>query len=284
MKIGIGIISWKRHYYLKQLIQSLKKNNFEDTEFHLFQDNNVCKFTKNVVAEKKEIYESINAFVRSNLPGKTVHIQDHNVSIAINQFEAMEYLSSHYERFIFLENDIIVSENFIPLMKGLLEQFKDEEEVACISPGFRLLCKSEDVEKYKDRITYSEGHFWVEGFWAERWKRIKGHYLRYYNLVKDKPYKQRPEAEIKALFASTGIKRHTTSQDNGKDWAIIKSGMKRLRLVVNRATGIGDYGFHSTPKTMAKYRDGHNKVYDFSEVQKFGTMKLPKKKLNVPVN
>jgi len=265
MKIAIGIISWNRPQYLKQLIKTLEANDCSGIDFHLFQDGSVCKFTGNKATEPNKITESIKIFHESKLPNKHSHIRDKNVSVAINQFEAMNFLSSNYDKFIFLENDVIVSPNFILIMKRLLNQFEKDKRVACISPGLRLLCKEDKVKENLDRLVFKRGHFWAEGCWAEKWKIIEKEYLAYYNIVKDGPYRKRDEMAIKNLFGNSSIKMITTSQDNGKDWAIIKTGMKRARLVVNRATGIGDWGIHSNPEKLKVTKDGHNKIYAFKE-------------------
>lgn len=263
--IGIGIISWNRPQYLKQLVKSLKKNDLSNCDFHLFQDGHTCKFTKKRVTKPEKISESIKIFDKSKLPNKEFHIQEKNVSVAINQFEAMQFLYNNYKQFIFLENDVIVSPNFISVMKKLLNQFENDKRVACISSGFGLLCNKDKVKESLNKVVFKNGHFWAEACWSKKWKIIEKAYMPYYNIVKDKSYRKRDEYAIKKLFSKSGIKMINTSQDNGKDWAIIKTGMKRARLVVNRSTGIGDYGIHSTPVKLKKTKDGHNKIYSFKE-------------------
>jgi len=265
MRIGVGIISWDRPQYLAQLIESLEKNILTETNFHLFQDGAVCKFTNEELADTNKIVESIGVFYKSKLPNKHYHVRDKNVSVAINQFEAMQYLRKNYEQFIFLENDVIVSSNFMILTRRLLEQFKKDERVACISPGLRLLCKENDIGKNLNKLKYSKGHFWAEACWSSKWERVEKEYMTYYNIVKNTPYRKRDEVAIRALFARNGHKAPTTSQDQGKDWAIQKAGMKRARLIVNRATGIGDHGIHSTPAKLKKSLDGHNPIYVYKE-------------------
>lgn len=265
MKIGIGIISWNRPNYLKQLLDSLEKNDLSNCDFHLFQDGLNCKFTNKEQTNVENINKSISVFDKSKLPNKEFHIREKNVSVAINQFEAMNFLSLHYDKFIFLENDVIVSPNFIVIMKKLLKQFEHDKKVACISPSFRLHCKQDKIEKNLDRLFFKRGHFWAEACWAKKWIKIAKEYMPYYNIVKNRPYRKRDEGAIKKLFSNSGIKMLTTSQDQGKDWAITKSGMKRAKLVVNRATGIGDKGIHSTPEKLKQSKEGHNKIYAYKE-------------------
>ena len=274
MRVAVGIIAWNRPQYLEQLIKTLETNDCSKIDFHLFQDGAVCEFTGDKLTEPDKITESVRVFKESKLPNKHYHIRDKNVSVAINQFEAMKTLYENYPRFIFLENDVIVSPNFITIMKKLLEQYEKDKRVACISPNFRLFCKKEEVEQNIDKLTFFNGHFWAEACWSEKWKIIEKEYMAYYNLVKDKPYKKRNGGAIRSLFNGSGIKTPATSQDGGKDWAITKTGMKRARLVVNRATGIGDYGVHNTPEKLKRMSDGHNKIYSFEEELKIEKFRL----------
>jgi len=274
MKIGIGIISWNRPNYLKQTIESLEKNDLKDVDFHLFQDGYRCKFTDFQVTTPNKIIESIKVFAESSLPNKHFHIRIENVSIAINQFEAMRILADNYKQFIFIENDVIFSKNFISLMRKALAQFEKDKKIACISPGFRLKCPAKKVEEFKDKLYFSKGHFWAEGCWANKWNKIEKEYIPYYNLVKNQPYRNRPEERIKKLFNDSGHKMITTSQDNGKDWAIKMTGMKRVRFIVNRATGIGDKGFHSTKQKLKVSGDGHNKIYNLNNIKRFKIIKI----------
>ncbi len=273
-KVGVGIISWNRPEYLGKLIKSLETNALDDLEFHLFQDGHICKFTGTEKTKESLIRESVKVFEKSNLPDKKLHMQKKNVSVAINQFEAMRFLMTNYEQFIFLENDIVVSKNFFGLMKRILTQFEDDDQVACVSPGFRRKCYAEDVDYFANKLMLADGHFWAEACWSRKWKLVEDEFMAYYDIVQRRPYNLRDEAQIKALFARSGIKKATTSQDNGKDWAILKSGMRRARFIVNRATGIGDYGVHSTPAKMKKMGDGHNTIYEFEGEVGFGSFEI----------
>ena len=131
MKIAVGIVAWNPPHYLNQLIKTIETNDCSEVDFHLFQDGAVCKFTGNKLTEPDKITESVSVFSNSKLPNKSYHVRDKNVSNAINQFEAMRTLYKHYPQFIFLENDVIVSPNFITIMRKLLSQFEKDNRVAC---------------------------------------------------------------------------------------------------------------------------------------------------------
>ena len=260
MKIGVGITAWNRPQYFSQMVASLERNDTSDTEFHLFQDGVNCRYTGEPQCTEESVRDSLDVFKNSKLPKKFVHAWPDNVSIAINQYETMKFLRENYEYFIFMEDDIVLSKNFMPLMKVALEQFKDHAEVASISPGFRMLCSSdsESAKRYLDKMVFSEGHFWVEGCWSHKWERVEKEFMPYYKLITANPYRKKElvERQIKRLFLDGGRSMMHVSQDQGKDWAIWRTGLKRLRMMINRATGIGDIGFHNTPSNVAAAEAG----------------------------
>lgn len=263
--IALTIACWNRPQYFQQLMSSLEANilELENVDIHLFVDGGIDKFTGEPVADKQKIQENISIFQKAILPNKTLHARSLNVSIAIHQFEMMQMLTSVYDKIIFLEDDVVVSPNFVGVMKCLLKQYEKDPKIFSISSGFKPLCKPEDVEGHKDKLKLSEGHFWAEAMWSEKWRKIVPLLEKYMEIVSEKPYKQRDHQRIKNLFSTTGRAMPATSQDNAKDWAIYLSGMKRARLIVNRSTGIGDEGFHSTKEKLAHSGDGHNKIYVF---------------------
>lgn len=265
MKIGLAIACWNRPQYFSQLIMSLEENilEFKNVESHLFLDGNQCAFNGNMTTDQKLIDECAKTWEKSIIPNKYLHKREWNVSIAINQFELMQMMTSVYEKIIFLEDDVIVSPNFLLVMKSVLDQYHNDEQIFSVSPGFKLLCNPKDQEtilKNYDAIKMGEGHFWAEATWSYKWKRIVPHLKKYMEIVYQSPYKDRNNQKIRRLFVDGGRGMPATSQDNAKDWAISLSGMKRARMVVNRATGIGDIGIHSTKQKLMHSRDGHNTI------------------------
>lgn len=269
-KVAIGIACWNRPQYFSQLLSSLEANllDLENVDTHLFIDGDICAFTGEQKTDKKLIYENISLFQKALIPNKTMHVRSLNVSVAIHQFEMMKMLTSIYDKIIFLEDDVVLSPNFVAVMKQLLNQFENDEKIFSISSGFKLMCKPTETEQYKDAIKSSEGHFWAEAIWTKKWNKILPRLQQYMDIVYQKSYMQRDHGKIKTLFENGGRVMSATSQDNAKDWAISLSGMTRARLVVNRATGIGDVGVHSTHEKLKKFGDGHNKIYVFDDEKK----------------
>ena len=255
MTTGIGIIAWNRPKNLRRLLESVVKNDLRDLEFHLFQDGNVCRFRGVETTFQIAIQKSIATFQEFKLPRNTLHIRQENVSIAIHQYQALQFLSSNYDKFILIEEDTEISPYCLVLLTNALEWAKKKPEIASISPGFKKL--GEDPKKIK----LCNGHAWIEAFWSDRARKVLKEYQPYYDMVKYDYYKNRKDAEIFKFFKDNGFNGLASSQDNGRDYAVFKAGMTRARFVLNRATGTGLEGFHSVPEKAIKHGEFNTEIY-----------------------
>jgi hypothetical protein len=264
MTLGVALISFNRPGYFKKLIKSLESQvDTGDVEYHLFQDGAVNKFSHILKSDPKLIKQNVSVFKNSNLNNKTEHIHEMNVGNAINQFEAAEFMSSHYDYFLMIEDDLILSKHYIRLMRILMDQFIDKEDVFSVSLNFKRLCKKREIDQNLDKVVYKSLHWWAEGWSASKWKSVRKYFLQYYDLVKNCDYQKRPASKIKHLFHSNGLMIPQTSQDAGKDYALHKVGLKRINSVVNRGFYIGEKGMHFSPYLYKKMGYKSQKPYEF---------------------
>ena len=270
-KVGLCIVCWNRPKYFQQLITSLEANriSLDRVDCHLFVDGNMCMFTNIKMTDDKLIEECIDIWNKALLPQKQLHKRFNNASVAIHQFEMMQYMTSIYDHVIFLEDDVVVSPNFVAIMKNVLRSYHNNKDVFSVSPGFKLLCDKKYLDESSNKMVFTEGHFWTEAIWSHKWKKIVPKMKEYINIVERKPYISRDSKRIIALFTAGGRTMPASSQDNAKDWAISRTKMRRVRLVVNRATSIGEKGIHSTKEKLLKSGEGHNKIPVFENEDKF---------------
>lgn len=263
-KIGIGLISFDRHHYFKRLVASLEgQTNLSDVDFHLFQEGSVNKFSRRVAALQGKLDRSISVFDNSKLPNKTKHIQQHHVGTAINQFEAVEYLAKNYEYFMVIEDDVVLSRHYIQLMRVLFGQYLPHDDVFSVSLGFVRHCKPYEIGNNLDKMIYKNTHWWAEGWYSKNWEKVRKYFLYYYQFVQNCDYKQRPAAKITRMFNSHGFYIPQTSQDAGKDFALYKSGMRRIVTTVNRGLSIGERGTHFKPGLYKRMGLAQQVPYEF---------------------
>ena len=244
--IGIGIVSFDRPQYLTQLLESLVQQVDAPTiDWHLFQDRAVNKFSDRVVGDNALVQESVKAFFQARLPGaKEAHVRAANVGIGINQFEAYEFMCHRYERIVMLEDDVVLSPYWARLLPALFDELEQHPDVFGFTTGFRRWCKREEVEQWLPQVALGSPHWWMIGFTPDRWERVRPHFWRYYDLIRERDYGKLPHNKIVALFDEIGWTSKASSQDGGKDMAVHLAGMHRVRTTVNRGIGIGREGVH----------------------------------------
>lgn len=110
--------------------------------------------------------------------------------------EGISALLQHSEEFIFLEDDIVISPNFLQYMNAGLQYYKEDKKVFAVC-GFKAQFKLPQSYE-KDIYFYPCNSPWGFATWKDRWESINfDYYDRYAELKKDKKkYKQ---------FASIGF-------------------------------------------------------------------------------
>lgn len=272
-KLGVGIISFDRPEYLLSLLKSLEGQTYlEEIDFHLFQDGVVNKFSGRVCANAADVAVCVDVFAEAKLPTAFFHVRDWNAGIGIHQFEAVERLVAEYDHVLMLEDDVVLSPHYLRLVRVLFEQLADREDVFGFCLGFKKLCAKHKVEENLGLVFETCGHFWAEAFWADRWERMRPHFMEFYRLVQGVDYVYRPHEEIQALFRRKGWPSPASSQDAAKDMAISSAGMVRVRTVVNRAISVGERGMNFSPAAFRGLGFHDQEPYVFMEdryLQKF---------------
>lgn len=266
-KIGVGIIAYNRPHYLQWTIHSLEsQDNAGQVDYHLFLDGPRTNEDKSLVAQSKKLFEI------SNLPNKTTHQRNTNVSIARNQLEAKDYLTKHYDYFIICEDDIILSPDSIRVMR-VISDYLNDPKIFSVTMSFLRHCQKIQIPKYLNTCyLHDRSHWWFELYRSSQWLKIRPYFMEYYQVIKDMEYKNRNHTKIREFFRSNDFLERRTSQDSGMDYALLRSEMKRITPTVNRGMYIGITGTHFNQILAQKYHFGEQTPYTFNtdpEVNKF---------------
>lgn len=265
-KIGIGVVAFDRPAYLRQCLESIYNQKDDNLEVYVFLDGVINKFSKRTVTTPEMVGKSKQVVKRFRF---NVKERRENVGVAINQFEAIEFLANKYDNFIIVEDDVVLSPHYTNLIRKLYSQMT--EDVFSVSLGFKHLCKPMEVKKHlKDVVVTNKTvgsslHWWAEGYKSENWFKVRDYFLEYYEHVKNVDYKLRKHNEIREMYRSYGFDIPQTSQDGGRDFALYRAGMVRLNTVVARAKYIGKFGLHFTPRLFTKMGYSQDYQYIFEE-------------------
>lgn len=276
-KIAVAIFSFNRPGYLAEVLKSLEKNScIDDIDFYFFQDGTMNKFSKKLYANLLDINKCINLWNKSKLPNKTLIKNQYNLGIGISQFNVKSLLFDklRYEKVIFFEDDMIVSKNYIRLIRIMLDQFGDDPNVGAV------MCHGlEDPpisKKEKLWFLYSlktgNPQLWGWATWLNRWEKIKSDFLEYYKFIEEIDYKERSENKILDFYKKERFNVKATSQDAAIYYSFFKNNLIVLNTKINRSKYIGEKGEHMTSDIFKKELFDKTILDEFEEdetVEKF---------------
>lgn len=160
----IVLFVFNRPWHTEQCLESLSKcEGAAESELFVFSDGPKR-------SEDKEAVEKVRELVKSRNWCKEVHIteREENTGLANSIISGVTEIANRYGRVIVLEDDLVLSPQFLNYINDALETYKDEERVMHIS-GFMFPVKAELPETFFFRGTSC----WGWGTWKRAWDRFE---------------------------------------------------------------------------------------------------------------
>lgn len=151
----------------KETIDSLLKNNLvEQSDLFIYSDGYKNDFDKEDVREVREYLKSIRGF-------KSITIKDasKNKGLANSIIDGITEVINKYNKVIVLEDDVIISTDFLEYMNESLNFFKQDKRIWSISgyvPKLNILKNHYN----KDIFLFGRGTSWSWATWIDRWEII----------------------------------------------------------------------------------------------------------------
>ena len=177
----IVISVYDRLEHLRRCVDSLKRNELASySELYVISD-----------AASKEtdipLIDAVRSYIRSIVGFKKVYPVFRKTNMGGNRsiLTAFHDIFQIYDSFISLEDDIVVSEDFLQYMNDALVYYKEDKRIFSIC-GFNTPFKL--TESYKEYIYfYPCNSPWGIATWKDRWEAVNHDYFdRYSELKKDK--------------------------------------------------------------------------------------------------
>lgn len=181
----VVITVYSRLYTFINCIESLKRNSLAQyTDLFVISD-------APYVPEHKLIVEEVRNYARLITGFKNVHLifRDINMGSHLSGYDGICQALKENDTFIFLEDDIVVSDNFLQYMNDGLRFYKDDPRVYSIC-GF---CAPFTIPlNYKNDIWFSPiSSPWGYATWKKKWEDVDYSYFdRYNELKRNKELKQ----------------------------------------------------------------------------------------------
>lgn len=172
---------YNRFEHFKKCIEALLLNPLAQySDIFILSDAPFCETHRLEIEEIRDYIRSISGF-----NSVTPIFRESNVGAHISITEGINSVLENYGSFIFLEDDIIVSSDFLEYMNNGLSYYKDDKRIFSVC-GFKLgfpLPNNYD----KDIFFYPCNSPWGFATWKDRWESVNhDYYDRYSELRTDR--------------------------------------------------------------------------------------------------
>jgi len=171
----------------KEIIKSLLQNDLsKESDIYIYSDGYKSEIDRNDVLEVREYLKTIKGFKRIEIIEA-----EQNKGLANSIISGVTSTINKYGKVVVLEDDLIVSSNFLEYMNDALEYYKDCEDIWSISGyGPKLHC----LEDYgKDLYLSLRASSWGWASWKDRWDSVDWDVKNFESLKHDKNMKSRFE-------------------------------------------------------------------------------------------
>lgn len=264
----VALFAYKRLDKLQACIRSLEMNTLaSQTILYIFCDGAKKNGDENGV---KQVREYIKNYVKGNPFRKVVPIYSlNNKGLANSIISGVTQVINEYEMVIVVEDDLIVSSDFLLFMNEALcyyKNYKEYGEVSAYTYPIRGLSKC-NYDIYVTR----KGECWGWGTWKDRWEKVDWSVSDYPQYLKNRSEQKRfDKLEI-------GFDKMLKMQMEGKSdsWAIrwcyhlFVNGLLVIYPTQSKVNNLGFDGSGTHCGTTDKYNielKKENKNYTFAKI------------------
>jgi hypothetical protein len=233
--VVIAVFCYNRARKLKACIDALLKNpECTSLDIIFFSDGYKKEADKDAIIEVRSYIDSITGF-------KNVikHYRDHNFSTGPNFREGLSFLSSNYDEFIVVEDDLIVSANYLKYLLDGLDFYRKNPSVFCITAYVFPV----NFKQYPyDTIVYKRFCSYGWAGWSDRLKNVIWDNNALKDLMNTSPgFKKRLNAEGYDLvrLLKKQISGTISTWDIQMQTHVAENRLKVIYPVISKVSNIG---------------------------------------------
>jgi hypothetical protein len=244
----IAILSFNRPDYLHQVLASLRPQVSEHDRIVLFQDGGWNRWSERQKGRAELIARCVSIF-RGIIPWGDVVEAPENLGIALNYERAERFLFEDVraEKALFLEDDMVLSPNYLGVIGQLLDIAERDHRIGYVSAyGDFWASRRDQRRRAGDLIPMHEN--WGAALTRRAWLAERPLRNQYLELIGDCDYSRRDSKAIDAFHAARGWSKALSSQDAARWIACVERGEVRVTTFACHARYIGKRGEHSSAK------------------------------------
>jgi len=231
----IIIFCYNRFSHLQKTVDALKTNALaKKSDLYIFSDGKKNETDQIGVQKVRDFIKTISGFKSINFT-----LSESNKGLAKSVIEGVSAVIQQHGRVIVLEDDILVSSDFLNFMNDALEKYEQNKEIYSVS-GYSY--KLEQLKQQDELFLVKRASSWGWGTWENRWASTDWDVKDYTSFL------AKPE-------------QRTSFQNAGKDQLVML--VKQMKGVIN--SWAVRWTYHHFKK------DAYCLVPKFSKVKNIGT-------------
>ena len=158
----IALFTYNRPRHVSQVISALQKNLLaSNSDLFIFSDAPKNKFEVEAVLAVRQYIETVNGFKSINVVKR-----EKNCGLAHSIIDGVTSIVNKYGRIIVLEDDLIVTKNYLEFMNRALDKYENEEKIIQIS-GFMFPV---ELDSDEDSVFLPLITSWGWATWKSAWQ------------------------------------------------------------------------------------------------------------------
>lgn len=179
----IVLFVYNRPKHTRQILDALARANLsKESELYIFSDGPKCEDDIDSVIAVRDIIS--DETIKDSFKNVYLELRDVNLGLEKSVIDSVTMIMDKYGRAIVLEDDIVVSVDFLMFLNKALDSFINDSNVWSIS-GYSLCSRRLNCTKDDILWTY-RGECWGWASWKNRWDKVDWQVRDYDTFLKDK--------------------------------------------------------------------------------------------------
>ena len=248
----ICIFVYKRYETTKQMLESLLRcPECSDSELYVFMDEARNDHEAPQVEKVRALFDDIQGF-------KEVHPYPArmNKGMARSVIDGVTLVLQQHESIIVLEDDLVVSPDFLTFMNSAIESYQSRSDIWSIS-GYTP--KLKEIEKFDPKGVFlvPRAQCWGWATWRDRWETVDWDVEDFNKLSHNKKLRESFDMGGNDLFRTLEMERRERIESWAVRWAYAAS--KQNKWTVNpMLSKVQNIGLKSSESHVGWHDERHN--------------------------
>ena len=248
----ICLFVYKRYETTKLMLESLLAcPECKDSELYVFMDEARNDDEAKAVERVRRLFDNLQGFKKVNLfPARM------NKGMANSVIDGVTKVLQEHDDIIVLEDDLVVSPDFLQFMNAALKAYKDRSDIWSIS-GYTPRLQELEGDGRNGVFVVPRAQCWGWATWSDRWETVDWEVSDFRRLAQSKELRKEFDKGGNDLFRTLEMERRERIESWAVRWAY--AAAKQSRWTVNpMQSKVQNIGLKSSESHVGWHDERHN--------------------------